>query len=423
MLAFTWIGVVAGTAQVSPRQFTTLYSFTGLKDGGRPLYGVVAGPDGVLYGTTIDGGKDHLGTVFKLKPPCAPDRDWRLIVIHDFSGGVYGFSPSGVVIGPDGVLYGTTNEGGPYGRGSVFSLQPSEEPDGPWRFMILHSFSGEPDGANPLAGVVIGPRGVLYGTTTFGGASNFGAVFSLSPPPQPAGEWIEQILYSFHGGADNGEPVAGVAIGRNGELYGATPFGGTSGYGTVFSLTEPPASGGEWNETVLYNFTAGRDGGHPDSGVVIAGDGTLVGTTLYGGIGDCYSGSGCGNAFALRRPMSSAGAWIEFPLYSFSGRGDGGNPTSGVVIGSDGTLYGTNGPGISSGAGTVFGLSPPENEGTAWMDTVLHNFSGGRDGGYATCAEAPAGGVMYCTTSEGGTYGNGTVFSVRLCDREDLAEP
>jgi uncharacterized repeat protein (TIGR03803 family) len=149
---------------------------------------------------------------------------------------VQGFSPAdgvapkaGLVIGKNGVLYGTTSSGGASNAGTVFKLAGSTE-------TVLWSFTGQPDGAGPVAGLVIGGGGVLYGTTSSGGASNLGTVFKLAPPASPGGLWTESVLHNFTGYDDGGDPVAGLAISKDGMLYGTTSKGGTSKAGTVFAL-------------------------------------------------------------------------------------------------------------------------------------------------------------------------------------------
>jgi uncharacterized repeat protein (TIGR03803 family) len=176
-----------------------------------------------------------------LTRPASPDKSWTEAVLYRFAGGTSdGANPyAGVVIGAKGVLYGTTDLGGTSNNGTVFSLTPPASPGGSWIEAVLHNFIGGTDGANPQTDVVIGRNGMLYGTTSLGGASNSGTVFSLTPPASPGGSWTEAVLYSFTGGSDGGLPAGAVTIGGRGMiLYGTTEVGGTSqNYGTVFLLT------------------------------------------------------------------------------------------------------------------------------------------------------------------------------------------
>ena len=399
------------TAQSPRPQLAILYNFTGLSDGSYPEP-VVIGSGGVLYGATITGGASNCGTVFSLTPPRTPAGAWTETVLYSFTCGSDGSSPSGVVIGSGGALYGTTNSGGGAGFGTVFSVEPPASPEGTWRYTMLHSFAGTPDGATPDFGVAVGACGMLYGTTLFGGANNAGTIFSMTPPSPATGSWKEETLFSF-GGPDSSNPSGGVAIGGGGVLYGTISFGGTSGYGAVYSLTPPLAPRGKWLQNSLYNSTGGANGANPNSGVAVARGGVLFGTTIIGGIGSCISDAGCGTVFALKPLASTVSAWQQFVLYSFTGFSDGGNPTTSLVIGNDDKIYGTDGPGFTFGAGTLFSLTPPSSPGGAWTENVLHDFTGGADGGYPNCVTPPVNGVLYCSATQGGEYGAGTVFALR----------
>jgi uncharacterized repeat protein (TIGR03803 family) len=157
----------------------------------------------------------------------------------------------------------------------------------------LYSFKGQPDGANPVAGVTQDAEGNLYGTTDAGGTSNVGTVFKLSK----AGK--ETVLHSFKGGADDGAvPLAGVMLDAKGNLFGTTAAGGDlscpvqedKGCGVVFQLSPT----GKF--TVLYRFTGGADGAIPHSGVIQDTDGNLYGTTEAGGE-NCDDLTGAGPGF------------------------------------------------------------------------------------------------------------------------------
>ena len=231
---------------------------TSQPDGISAKGGLVIGTGGILYGTTSGGGNSNAGTVFSLKPPTAPGAGWTETVLYSFTGGSDGTGPAGLVIGT-GKLYGTTSGGGNANVGTVFSLTPPTAPGAGWTQAVLYSFTGGSDGAAP-AGVVIGAHDVLYGTTSGGGNANVGTIFSLKPPTAPGAGWTQAVLYSFTGGSDGAGPT-GVEVGSGGVLRGTTSGGGTSNAGTVFSLTPPTAPGGSWTQAVLYSFTGGSDGG------------------------------------------------------------------------------------------------------------------------------------------------------------------
>src|SRR5271167_2677519 len=178
-------------------------------------------------------------------------------VIHTFTAKGDGATPwAGLTMDQAGNLYGTTcGSDCAYGgkAGAVFRLSKIGSS---WPLNPLHNFAGGNDGANPYAGVVFGPQGILYGTTPHAGGngcdgSGCGTVFSLQPPPSACKAvlcpWTETVLYSFTGGSDGATPVFGdVIFDSSGNLYGTTLFGGTYSSGTVFELTR---TGSGWPET------------------------------------------------------------------------------------------------------------------------------------------------------------------------------
>jgi uncharacterized repeat protein (TIGR03803 family) len=280
----------------------------------------------------------------------------------------------------------------------------------------IATFTSAPaDGIGP-SGVAIGSSGVLYGTTGIGGSTNYGTVFSIAPPTSPGGSWTEAVLYNFTGGSDGGYPM-GLAIGGGGVLYGATTSGGTGtcagGCGTVFALTPPASPGAAWTESVPYSFQGGNDGIAPTSGVVISSGGVIYGTTSTGGTGNS------GTVFSLI-PPKGGGAWAEAVLYSFTADP---NPLvpSGVVIGPGGVLYGaTRQGGISTGStcfplgcGTAFSLTPPKaGSAGAWTEALLYSFTGGDDGYQPSGVAIGAGSVLYVTAESGGHVFGGTVIAL-----------
>ena len=211
-------------------------------------------------------------------------------------------------------------------------------------YQRLKSFTGG-DGASPTAGLVQGSDGALYGTTFYGGSSGDGTVFKLST--LDGINYSETVLHSFTCGSDGANAYAGLVQGSDGALYGTTAMGGSSSYsaaGTVFKLST--ADGTTYSETVPYSFTGGSDGLYPQAGLVQGSDGALYGTTEEGG------SSGFGTVFKL-----STDGLVYTVLYSFTGGSDGGYPDGGVVIGSDGALYGTTYQGGDSGLGVVFKIA------------------------------------------------------------------
>jgi uncharacterized repeat protein (TIGR03803 family) len=392
---------------------TTIYNFTGTSDGGLPDAGMAIDRSGVLYGTTASGGAYGGGTVFSLRTSASPGLAWTETVLHSFGGGsgdgAYPYAKA--TIGCNGVLYGTTGFGGAYGFGTVFSLTPPATPDSPWTETVLHSFGGSAgDGQVPYADLTMDIRGVLYGTTQYGGAYGAGTVFSILPRSVLSQSSSETVLYSFNGSSDGSDPVGNLTASTEG-LFGTTASGGAYGNGTAFLLTPQPSAGGPWSETVLHSFGApGGDGTNPWGGLVIGVGGTLYGTTQSGGD---YGG---GTVFSLAAPTIPGGLWSEVVLESFA---SGGSPQARLLVDYvTGELYGTTSGG-GNGYGTVFRLTPSAFLGGKWTETVLHTFAG-NDGSYPFCngglVEGGAG-VFYGTTFEGGAdgpSGPGTVFVLTL---------
>ena len=363
-------------AQTGPSTLTTIHTFAGSPDDGSNPLTIVIDSNGVLYGTTEDGGltacSGGCGTVFSLRPPKSPGGAWPEAV-YRFPGGSAGSSPQGgVLLRKNGVLDGTTLGGGS-NDGTVFELEMPSSPGGTVRETVLYTFAGG-SGLMPEGDLSIGSGGVLYGTTVSGGSYLGGNVFSLTPPGSEGGSWSEDVLHSFtYSGGTN--PYAGVVVGKGGVLYGTTLGGGINDNGTVFALSPPESPGGAWIETQLYEFTGGSDGGAPRNGNLLLSGGVLYSTTNAGGT------AGQGVVFSLTLPAMPGAAWTETVLYSFGGySGDGTLPEAGVVFGGRGVLYGTTYTGGAYGHGTVFSLTPPATQGGAWTENVLHSFTGGSDG-------------------------------------------
>ena len=227
------------------------------------------------------------------------------------------------------------------------------------------------------------------------------------------------ILHSFTGGQDGGSPFTGLTMDRAGNLYGTTMIGGITGVncpsntcGTVFKLAR---HGSGWIFNPLYSFAGGNDGANPYAGVVFGPNGSLYGTTPYGGGDGCGFGSGCGTVFNLKPSATACKTalcyWTETLLYGFTGGSDGAAPAFGnLIFDSVGHLYGTTLMGGDYGAGTVFELTP---SGSGWTETTLYSFTGGSDGGYPWAGlTLDNAGNLYGTTELGGTYDGGTVFQL-----------
>ncbi len=263
---------------------------------------------------------------------------------------------------------------------------------------MLYSFTGGSDGGEPLAGLAMDNAGNLYGTTAGGGlpgcnyfTQGCGVVFKLDTSGK------ETVLHSFAGGSDGGASESPVILDPSGNLYGMTTGINANG-GTVFKL-DP---GG--NETVLHAFTYGADGGQPYGALIRDKNGNLYGTTYGGGIFDpnaCNYG-GCGVVFKI------APTGKEQVLYSFAGGAGGWAPMGGLARDKQGNLYGTAGGGGANQycCGVVFQLSPKRQE------TILHTFTGADDGGGPdTDLIMDKAGNLY-GAAHLGTYGEGVIFQV-----------
>jgi len=286
------------------------------------------------------------------------------------------------------------------------------------------------DGESPSGGVVLDKTGNVYGTTAYGGTGDCvllgikggcGTFFELSPPKQKGGAWTETILYSFQSGNDGYFPWGTLTWDSKGNLYGATEFGGGKGNtcnvyfqycGTVFKLSPPNQKGGAWTERVLHSFAGGTDGANPNGGLLLDSKGAIYGTTSSGGNQGCqYQGEvGCGTAFKLTPPTKKGGVWTQEQLHVFSGGNDGANPNGNLVLGKGaGDLYGTAGGGKES-RGVVFRFAP--TRGSRWVETVIYNFTDGKDGLGPSAVIMDSSGNLYGPALGGGS--NGVIFKLAL---------
>jgi len=330
-----------------------LHHFGPLEHGAYPLSAALTlDAAGNLYGVTTEGSKNDAGVVFKLTKPTGGASKWAEAVLFHFNGEKRGGTPYGsVIFGSDGNLYGTTGYGGASGAGTVFKLTPGNA-GADWTETVLYSFANGADGGYPYCTLVYDGSGNLYGTTLNGGNAGNGVVFELSPP-QSGGAWTEQVLHSFDSATDGNFPRAGVVFDASGNLYGTTENGGTNGWGTVFEVSPPGGGSTSWTETVLYSFGFDTDGGNPGySDLLFDTGGNLYGTTQVGGT------PRNGVAFELTPPKQGKTNWKETTVYSFTGQPDGGEPESGVVAGPNGSLIGTTIFGGTKNQGTVYQLTP-----------------------------------------------------------------
>jgi len=335
---------------------TILHDFPGGQGGGYPT-SLVLGKDGNLYGV------DYSQTIFELTAPNAGDGVWTYTAVYTLDQSQGASIQGNLVFDAEGNLYGATGIGGDLGCeqegcGTVFELKRPTIDGGKWRLSVLHTFTGTPDGAEPFAGVVFDQKGNLYGTTNDGGAYGYGTVYRVSPPT-----WNETVLYSFDRDSnDVYGPEGPVIFDGAGNMYGTTAFGGDSncqagyGCGVVFELSPPVKKQGPWTYATLYAFQGGNDGIDPLGYMVFDAQGNLYGTTQYGGEAEG------GTVYQLKPPSPNDGAWTETVLHAFTGsNGDGDLPESGLTWGKWHDLYGVTlegGKCQSPGCGTAFELQP-----------------------------------------------------------------
>jgi uncharacterized repeat protein (TIGR03803 family) len=345
---------------------TVLHNFGG-RDGEAPVGSLVSDRSGNLYGVAVVGGDFHscsnqgCGLVFELVP--GGDGKWTEKVLHAFDVTDRAWPFGGLIFDSAGNLYGTASIGGGSnactgGCGVVFKLSPSA--GGQWTETVLHSFGGV-DGETPLGAMAFDSIGDLYGTTELGGDRGWGTVFELTPAA--GGTWTERVLHSFDQ-SDGAEPGGSLIFDAPGSLYGTTPLGGPSNWGTVFKLA--PSNGGEWKETVLHYFDEHKvEGGDVSAGLVFDATGNLYGTAAGGGKYKCSVGGSAACGVVFRLAPQANGKWAETVLHSFGKGSDGAGPSGDLIIDSAGHLFGMTGSGgyvgspcEKDGCGVVFEVTP-----------------------------------------------------------------
>jgi uncharacterized repeat protein (TIGR03803 family) len=368
-----FLATLAGHAQT----YTIVHSFAGAPNDGAFANGELTQDSaGNFYGTTVRGGVGNSGTIFELDASGVESTLQSFGASNVNAGG----SPEGgLLLDTQGNLYGTNTGGGPGGgAGTVFKFATNT-------LKSLHTFGFGEDGGQPRSRLVT-INGDLYGVTLDGGT-----IFKMTKGG------TETILYRFTGGADGNLPE-NLIRDSAGNLYGVAAAGGgqvkcpgQNGCGTVWKLDTSGVF------TVLYTFTGGTDGGIPLGRLILdAADGSLRGTTEVGGDPKCN----CGVVFRV----DSSGN--ETVIHKFFGHGGGGEPSTGLLD-VDGTLYGTTGFGGDLTCNPPYGCGVLYQIGKTGQYAVLHRFAGAAtgDGAYNAIGGLSLGadGSIYGATWYGGT--------------------
>lgn len=335
---------------------TTLHTFCAqppnCEDGGQPWAALIQGTDGKFYGTAVEYGVNHGGTVFKIS------KEGTLTALFSFcdqSNCTNGYAPwAGLVQAADGNFYGTTFRGGDdsclpgYGCGTVFRISPTGI------LTTLHRFD-DSDGRFPSAGLLEATDGNLYGTTTTDGVGCFpnttcaGTIFKITP----GGELTTLYVFCSQPNCTDGSGPYGALIqGADGKLYGTTSGGGAVGNGTVFSIAL------DGTLATLHDFD-GTDGAQPEGGLLQATNGTFYGTTFGGGtrdLGTVFSlDMGLGPFVAFVRDSGKVGGTGGILGQGFTGTTSvllNGTPANFIVV-SDTFLRATVPNGATTGFVTV----------------------------------------------------------------------
>jgi hypothetical protein len=327
---------------------TPLYSFQGGNDGAGPMASPIFGPDGALYGTTNEGGGNGhgVGTVYRLAPPpswCKTTLcEWNESVLYRANAD-FGWGVSGqVAFDRAGNIYGTVTGGGLYQGGYVFELMPN---GGAWSSRVIHQFNPESgtDCNDAAGGVVLDSAGNLYGTANTGCVGNNGGVWEVA---RSGSGWTESIVHSFDNSSDGNGSMAGLTADGHGNFFGTTYDLGPAGGGSVFELTP---SGQGWNFSVVHAFNDREQNGDVlTAPVSVDAAGNVYGTTIY-----CQGYRG--TVFEL---TPSDHGWTATVLYRFTGGADGGDPSSNVVMDASGNLYGTASDDGGHNVGVIWQIKP-----------------------------------------------------------------
>ncbi len=350
-----------GAGPAGAAGLTAFYEFPGHGEGQSPQAKLID-VGGTLYGVAAGGGNWFSGTIFRLDRATGAET-----TVYSFTGKNDGAAPAGGLIEVGGMLYGTTSAGGASGNGVLFRFDPATLAE-----TTLHSFAGGTQGAHPYS-ALLNVNGVLYGTTYGSNDGTGGSIFSYDLASATETTLTTQPLFAYAGL---------IAVGSL--LYGTTED-------SVFSFD--PATR---IYTVVYQFTGNLDGGGAFGGLVDV-DGTLYGTTRNGGR------YGSGVVYAID-PATGA----QTTVYSFTGGQDGAWPLASLIA-VGGKLYGTASSSGADYSGTIFRVDPRTGK-----EKTLYAITYQTDGSAPSGAPTDVDGVLYATVSEVGPANEGSVVAVDI---------
>jgi len=405
---------------------TVIHEFTGDEGGSNPQSGLVLATDGLLYGTTQFGGNENQGSIFRIDPA-----DGSFELIYNLAiGSTDGRYPYGKLNETSpGVFMGTCSGGAATGTGSIFKI--TSEGD----FTRLRSMSNSTDGGFSKTGLTTGADGLHYGVTEFGGANGFGTLFRIDE--EGTFEKLEDFQYT----EDGGNPLGRLSLGENDEIIGTTSNGGANNFGTLFKYNEADglvklhdlslplggaqpkslytynqefygvtSAGGtqnvgtfykldlQGNRTKLYDFMTSTDGQNPNGGLYIDElTGEFYGTARFGG----------DNGFGTVFTVNTSGDFEV--LHHFAGSADGQFPSANPLLHSNGLIYGTTTSGGNFGDGVLYQIDADGNY------SVLHHFFSFFDGAdiRGQWVESEDGNI-YTIARTGGSSGGGSILKYNI---------
>jgi uncharacterized repeat protein (TIGR03803 family) len=382
--------LAALSGEVKAASFDTLYSFPA--DGTRgsnPLGSMVQDGKGALYGVTYVGGSAcDCGVIYQLKPTASGP--WKQKILHKFSVEQGSYPSDGIIVGPDGTLYGTTVTGGSLNGGTVFALVPPAPGQSDWTFATLHEFDGaSTNDRNPESRLLLGADGALYGMDSVAVA---GTIFRIK---RSKTGWAYRALYHF---TQDATLKNGLAQDDQGRLYGVSQSGGANNRGFLFRLSPPPAAGGDWVYKALHHFSDDAADAANPQGTPVLRDGALY--------GQAYSNVAGEGSVVFRLTLPSTFEIIYRMDLDTQGNGRG----TGLAIDRKGAIYGVNPNSGRGDAGTLFKLLPPAS-GNMWSFRMLHAFGNAPDGNDPYCSPLLGeDGNVYVNTQSGGADSEGGVF-------------